>query len=221
MASFVLILIFVIRPFYLPAETDIHKLEGKKRERRPRIFILLGLLGTCAAIAEASAGDWGGILSRDTFHASPLLASLPYVLFSVTMVSGRLSGDFLAHRFGVRRVIGIAGIIGGFGLSLGLFVGGTFGVCLGWVLLGVGISTVIPLMFSATGTIATEKYSGSFPASRAVALVSGVTYFGFIVGPPLIGGVAQLSTLRVAMLIPAALAITFSIASRKLLLGVG
>jgi MFS family permease len=66
---------------------------------------------------------------------------------------------------------------------------------------GLGISIVMPLIFSAAGKIAIEKYAGQIPPSVAVARVSGTAYFGFMVGPPVIGFLSDLVTLRWAMLL--------------------
>jgi MFS family permease len=179
--------------------------------------VILGLLGLCGALGEGAASDWGGVLARDTYEASALMSALPYVFFSATMVIGRLSGDFLAHKFGVVKLLTWSGFIAGIGLTAGLFAGNIYGVIIGWLLLGVGISTVIPLMISATGTMANEKYSGQVSAAEGVALVTGVAYFGFVIGPPLIGFISEIITLRWAMLLPAVLAIIFGLSAKKVL----
>jgi MFS family permease len=145
------------------------------------------------------------------------MSALPYVFFSATMVIGRLSGDFLAHKFGVVKLLTWSGFIAGIGLTAGLFAGNIYGVIIGWFIFGIGISTVIPLMISATGALANEKYSGQVSAAEGVALVTGVAYFGFVVGPPLIGFISEIITLRWAMLLPAVLAIIFGLSAKKVL----
>ena len=193
------VMAFVIRPRLLSAEVDRHPIERHGKQRHPFIFWILGLFGLFAAISEGAAGDWGGVLARDAFSASPFVSTLPYIFFCVAMIIGRLSGDFLAHRFGASRVITAGGIIAGTGLAIGLIVGGIPILMAAWFLLGLGLSVVIPLMFSAAGTIATKQYAGVIAPSEAVATVSGVSYFGFVFGPPLIGFLAQHFTLRSAL----------------------
>ena len=175
------------------------------------------MLGLCADLGEGAAADWGGVLARETFQSTPLMSALPYVFFSFTMVSGRLSGDYLAHKFGVIKLLTWSGLVSGVGLTAGLLIGNTYGVILGWFLLGIGLSTVIPMVISATGTLANEKYSGQVSAAEGVALVTGVAYFGFVIGPPMIGFLSNLLTLRWAMLVPAALAIIFGMSAKKVL----
>ena len=134
----------VIRPRLLPAEFDRHPIEGHRKQRHPFIFWILGLFGLFAAISEGAAGDWGGVLARDAFSASPFVSTLPYIFFCVAMIIGRLSGDFLAHRFGASKVIAAGGIIAGCGLATGLIVGGIPVLMAAWFLLGLGLSVVIP-----------------------------------------------------------------------------
>lgn len=215
--SFIVLVALFTRNWFLPAEADQHIFEKHKKRKTPRRFLILGLLGLCGALGEGAASDWGGVLARETYEASALMSALPYVFFSATMVIGRLSGDFLAHKFGVVRLLTWSGFIAGIGLTAGLFAGNIYGVIIGWFLFGIGISTVIPMMISATGTLANEKYSGQVSAAEGVALVTGVAYFGFVIGPPLIGFISEIVTLRWAMLLPAVLAIIFGLSAKKVL----
>ena len=201
----------------LPAATDQHSLESKTQVRPPLIFWQMGLIGFCAAVAEGASGDWGGILLRETFGSSPFLSTLPYIVFATMMVIGRLSGDHIAQKFGVKNSITVLGLVAGSGLSIGLFVGGPIGITFGWFCVGIGVSIVLPLMFSAAGDIAKSSYQVRVAPSQAIAMVSGIEYFGFLVGPPFIGWVAQLTSLRKAMFIPALLTITLAVFVRSVI----
>jgi MFS family permease len=208
---------FFVRNSFLPASSDQHPLTKKKKIQRPRIFLFVGLLGLCAALSEGSAGDWGAVLARDTFNASPFISTLPYISFSAAMVIGRLMGDRLAVRFGPMKLIIGGGLIAGIGLASGLIVGGTGGVIFGWLAIGIGFSTVIPMLFSQAGEIAKSRPELDFAPSEAVATVSGIAYFGFLVGPPLLGFLGDLIGLRWAMMVPAILAIAMVLAARPVL----
>ena len=175
---------------------------------------MMGLLGMSASIGEGSAGDWGGVLARTTFHTSPFVGTLPYICFSITMVTGRFLGDRLAHKFGPGQLLFFGGLIAGTGLAAGLFVGGIGGEIFGWTLLGMGMCIVIPMIYSEAGTIAIHKFSGTIAPSEAVATVSGISYFGFVVGPPIMGYISEAITLRWAMLVPAALGLALAAGSR-------
>jgi MFS family permease len=204
----------LVRPLFLPASADTHHFGDEKRAKHPPIFAILGLFGLFAALSEGAAGDWGGVLARETFGASPFISTLPYIVFCTAMIIGRLSGDYLAHRFGASKVIAAGGVIAGTGLSAGLLIGGIPAIMVAWFLLGIGLSVVIPLMFSAAGTIALTKYSGVIAPSEAVAKVSGVSYFGFVIGPPLIGFIADAFELRWTLMLLAALSYLLILASR-------
>jgi len=206
---------FYARPRWLAAEADQHIfIKEEKAKRRPGLLWILGFFGFCSALAEGAAGDWGGILSRETFHASHFISALPYIAFSTTMVIGRFSGDRLAHRFTAPKILSAAGAVASIGLATGLLIGGSFGVIFGWFFLGVGLSVVIPLLFSAAGTIAATRFKGQVAPSQAVAIVSGVSYFGFIVGPPTMGLIADAIELRWAMFLVVAL-VAFLMASAR------
>jgi len=204
----------LVRPLLLPASADTHHFGDEKRAKHPFIFAILGLFGLFAALSEGAAGDWGGVLARETFGASPFISTLPYIVFCTAMIIGRLSGDYLAHRFGASKVIAAGGVIAGTGLSAGLLIGGIPAIMVAWFLLGIGLSVVIPLMFSAAGTIALTKYSGVIAPSEAVAKVSGVSYFGFVIGPPLIGFIADAFELRWTLMLLAGLSYLLILASR-------
>ena len=214
LAIVVFIIANVIKPLFLPAEADKHDFSSGPRARHPFIFWILGFFGLFAAISEGAAGDWGGVLARDAFGATPFISTLPYIVFCTAMIIGRFSGDYLAHRFGASLVIAAGGIISGTGLTVGLIVGGIPAIMVSWFLLGIGLSVVIPLMFSAAGTLASKKYAGVIAPSEAVAKVSGVSYFGFVIGPPLIGFIADIVELRWTLLLIAAFAYLLIFASR-------
>ncbi|MDP1720903.1 MAG: MFS transporter [Candidatus Nanopelagicaceae bacterium] len=214
-AAFLIFVAFYVKPHWLPADADKHQfIKEERAKKRPTLLWILGFFGFCGALSEGAAGDWGGVLSRETFHASNFVSALPYIAFSATMVIGRFSGDRLAHRFGAPKILSTGGALASAGLALGLVIGGNFGVVLGWFFLGLGLSVVIPLLFSAAGTIAATRFKGQVAPSQAVAIVSGISYFGFIVGPPTMGFLADIFQLRWAMFVPVIL-VTFLIASAR------
>jgi len=214
MAAFVLTVGVSVRNLWLPASADIHERDSsKKKLKRPTLFIALGLIGLAEQVGEGASGDWGGVLSKNTFHASPFVATLPYIFFSAAMVIGRFNGDWIAHKFGNQRTLLAGGFIAGCGLTGGILIGHTLGVIAAWTIVGLGVSVTVPILFSAVGSIATKKYPGVIAPSEAVAMVSGVAYFGFIAGPPFMGFLADQISLRWAMLIPAAFYFVFAAGS--------
>ncbi|MBU3692279.1 MAG: MFS transporter [Candidatus Nanopelagicaceae bacterium] len=214
LAGIYVVAAILIKPLFLPAEVDKHDFSTGPRAKHPFIFWIFGLFGLFAAMSEGAAGDWGGVLARDAFDATPFISTLPYIVFCTAMIIGRFSGDYLAHRFGASIIIATGGLISGTGLAAGLFIGGVPAIMVAWFLLGLGLSVVIPLMFSAAGTLASTKYAGVIAPSEAVAKVSGVSYFGFVIGPPLIGFIADAIELRWTLLLIAALSYLLIFASK-------
>ena len=216
--AFIFTIAIVTRNWFLPASADQHVVNKEaKKSKRPTKFLILGLLGLGGALGEGAASDWGGVLARDTFHASPFVTSLPYVFFSTMMVLGRISGDRIATRYGASKLLTWAGAIAGLGLFAGLISNNIYGILFAWLALGAGLATIIPMLVSASGKMANNEFVGVVSAAEGVALVTGVAYFGFVIGPPLIGFIADQTSLRWAMMIPAGLALMVSLTARKVI----
>ena len=204
----------VVRNLWLPGSVDIHALEPGTKMHRPPIIWLFGIFGLCSTIGEGAVGDWGGVLTRETYGASPFVSAIPYVVFSATMIIGRFSGDYLATRFGAARVLASGGLIASIGMTTGLILNSTAGAIFGWFWMGTGLSVAIPLLFSAAGSMANTRFAGLMAPAQAVAMVSGISYFGFIVGPPFIGFISDATTLRAALFVPALLALAIVASAR-------
>ena len=203
-----------VKKLWLPGTVDIHEVEAGTKMHRPAIIWLFGIFGLCSTIGEGAVGDWGGVLTRESYGASPFASAIPYIVFSATMIIGRFSGDFLATKFGAARVLASGGLIASIGMTTGLLMNSTAGAIFGWFWMGTGLSVAIPLLFSAVGSMANTRFAGQIAPAQAVAMVSGISYFGFIVGPPFIGFISDATTLRTALFIPAVLALAI-VASAK------
>jgi MFS family permease len=205
---------FSVRALWLPGSVDVHEVTPGTKKRRPALIWLFGIFGLCSSIGEGAVGDWGGVLTRETYDATPFVSAIPYIVFSATMIVGRFSGDLLATKFGAPRVLASGGLIASVGMTTGLLLNSTTGVILGWFWMGTGLSVAIPLLFSAAGTMANTRFAGQLAPAQAVAMVSGISYFGFIVGPPFIGFVSDATSLRAALFIPALLALAIVASAR-------
>ena len=203
-----------VKKLWLPGTVDIHEVEAGTKMHRPAIIWLFGIFGLCSTIGEGAVGDWGGVLTRESYGASPFASAIPYIVFSATMIIGRFSGDCLATKFGAARVLASGGLIASIGMTTGLLMNSTAGAIFGWFWMGTGLSVAIPLLFSAVGSMANTRFAGQMAPAQAVAMVSGISYFGFIVGPPFIGFISDATTLRTALFIPAVLALAI-VASAK------
>lgn len=161
--------------------------------RRPQTrLVLLGAAALCALLAEGAASDWSGVLLRDFLDAPPSRAGLGYAAFAAMMTVGRMAGDRVVQAVGRARSFAALAVIGAAGMTLSLSVE-TFGTAvLGFALLGLGLSAMVPMLFS---TAADTPGSAGPP----IAAVSAIGCVGLLLGPSLIGGLAQAFTLPGAL----------------------
>lgn len=193
------LLLVVFAPLYqklLPASTDVSD-EGPAFARPTRALAGLGVVAFCVLLGEGAMADWSALYLDDVLGTGPGLAAAGYAIFSLMMVVGRLAGDRLDARFGPVAIVRAGGAAAATGLALSVLVGTPFAALAGFGLVGLGLSFVFPVTLSAAG--------GSPDTSPAagIAAVSTAGYFGFLMGPPLIGLAAELITLRWAILIVA------------------
>jgi fucose permease len=161
--------------------------------RPGRALLNLGLLAFLGLLAEGAMGDWSAVYLRDALGTTAASAASGYAAFSLAMAAGRLGGDQLVNRLGRESVLRMSGIIAASGLGVGLLVGEPRLAIVGFALVGLGISNVIPLVFGlAAGVRGIEP-------GPALAAVATTGYFGFLAGPPLIGLVAEAAGLPAAL----------------------
>ena len=144
----------------------------------------LALVAFAAALGEGAAANWSGIHLRDTVEVSAGRVGWGYVAYTAAMVSVRLVGDRLTARFGRRRVVTGGGLLAacGFGLVAGVPVLPL--ALLGFAMVGLGLGSTVPLAFAAGGRVARTPGEG-------VAAIASVAYLAFLVGPPVVGYLAE------------------------------
>ena len=160
----------------------------------PRAALVIGAVGFCGVFAEGGSSDWCAVYLRDVANASPGVAALAYTAFSCTMATARLLGDFAVRRLGAVRTVRTGGVIATLGGTLVVVSHSQVPAILGFALLGIGISVVVPLCFAAAGR------RGPVP-SQAIAGVATVTYTSGLVAPAAIGGIAGASSLTVSFIL--------------------
>ncbi|WP_281636967.1 MFS transporter [Flavobacterium marginilacus] len=167
------------------------KAEKKKGFRKPdKTLILLGVIGFCSMASEGIMFDWSGVFFKDIVKAPGALIILGYTSFMIMMASGRFFGDKLINKYGRKKVMQISGIM----ISSGFFTAVAFPYIipsmLAFMVIGLGVSTVVPTLYSIAGKHPT------IPTGEALTTVSSVSFLGFLMGPPVIGHIAELSSLR-------------------------
>ncbi|MFN2247189.1 MAG: MFS transporter [Candidatus Promineifilaceae bacterium] len=165
----------------------------------PHPLWALGVVAFCVAIGEGSMGDWSGVYLAEVIRTTEAFAALGFAAFSATMTLGRLAGDWLVVRFAPVNVVRYGGLLASWGLLMAVFSHNEYVVLLGFAAVGAGVANGIPLAFSAAG-----KFPG-MAAGAGIAGVATIGYAGFLAGPPLIGLVAEATSLRVAFFLAALL----------------
>lgn len=147
-------------------------------------LVLLGALMLCGTLGEGAAADWLALYLVDEAQMSQGLAAAGFTCFTVMMLIGRALGTNVVERLGRVRTIRAAGVVIVAGVSLLLLASNAPLAVMGAVVWGLGISLVFPTAVSAAGEV------GDRPES-AIAYVSTVGYGGFLLGPPLVGFIAE------------------------------
>jgi fucose permease len=147
----------------------------------------------CCFLVEGAIGDWSGVYLRRVLLTSQGFAALGYAAFSVAMCTGRLTGDIIIHKCGRLNVVRFGSLIAIAGLALVVTFKMPALSLLGFSLIGIGVSNIVPIGFTAAGN------SKDVEPGKAIATVSLMGYVGLLIGPPLIGFTAEVVTLRVAL----------------------
>ena len=157
------------------------------RERRPwfalpdKTLAKYGLISFASMACEGTMFDWSGIYFRKAVHASREVATLGFVAYMTAMMLGRLTGDRLANRFGIRSMLTYSGVLIGSGLVIASVLPFPLTAGFGFILTGFGVSCVIPMTFSMAGR------SAGMSSGSAIAAVSTVGYLR-VFGSPSAGG---------------------------------
>jgi predicted MFS family arabinose efflux permease len=170
----------------------------------------LGAIAFCSAIGEGAMADWGGVYMERTVGATSTIAALGYAAFSLTMTAGRLAGDRLVSRYAPSLLVRGGGLLAGVGLVLAIIFPWVPTTLLGFALVGAGLSIAIPLVFSAAGHVP------DLPPGTGIAGVATIGYAGFLAGPPVIGLVAEATSLQVGLGVVALLAFTLVLTGRAI-----
>jgi fucose permease len=166
---------------------------GSSFVRPSRAIAALGIVAFCGLLVEGAVADWSAVYLNNVLETGPGLAAGGFAAFSLAMAAGRITGDRLVYLTSPTAVVRYGGLIAAAGMSLALVSGNPWLTLLGFALVGAGMANVVPIIFSAAG-----QMPGLAPGP-AIAAVASSGYFGFLAGPPIIGLVAELITLRAAL----------------------
>ncbi|WP_300733338.1 MFS transporter [Pseudomonas sp.] len=174
------------------------------------VVLFIGLLCFTVFLAEGAMLDWSAVFLTTEKHIEDAYAGLGYAAFAMTMTVGRLLGDVIVSRLGARTVIVLGGLFAAGGIALATLAPGWEMALLGYALVGVGCSNIVPVLYTAVGK------QTVMPENIAVPAITTLGYAGILAGPAAIGFIAHASSLGSAFLLIAALLVAVAISGRIL-----
>jgi fucose permease len=156
-------------------------------------MVLLGAIAFAAMLCEGATADWSAVYLSGPLHMRGVVPGLGYTVFSLAMVTVRLSGNRLLTRFRTDRLLPALALVATLGFAAALLIAQPVAALLGFGCLGIGLASVVPAVFSAAGRIP------GLPPGTAVATASACGWAGFVCGPPLIGRLSTWASLPVAL----------------------
>jgi len=186
------ILNLIIVKFYFRISSKIDE-EHSFQFKNFKPLLVLALIAFFVMASEGAIVDWSALYLEKVSLAKFTWIGLGYTAFSATMALGRFFGDEISGRFGSRALILIGSVLGVFGFGLVLMVQPILAIA-GFGLVGLGLSVIIPELFRMSG-----KTEG-VESSQGISFVSGVGFFGFLIGPVLLGFLADIYNLKLSFL---------------------
>jgi MFS family permease len=177
------------------ADTPAGEARGRALRRAAAPALLgLGVLAACGAFVEDAGASWSALYLRTELAAGAAAAGLGFVALQGAMTVGRLTGDRIVDRFGQRRVVEVGGVLIAGGMGLALAVPSVATTLVGFALAGLGVATLIPAVYHAA-----DELPG-LPHGVGLAVINWLLRVGFLLSPPLIGVLADATSLRIALL---------------------
>ncbi|AZE12378.1 Membrane protein mosC [Pseudomonas chlororaphis subsp. aureofaciens] len=156
------------------------------------VVLFIGCLCFVVFLAEGAVLDWSAVFLSAERQVDAAYAGLGYAAFALTMTVGRLTGDAIVHKLGARRVIVMGGSLATAGLLLATLAPAWEAALVGYALVGVGCSNIVPVLYTAVGK------QTVMPEAIAVPAITTLGYAGILAGPALIGFIAHGSSLSIA-----------------------
>jgi len=199
---FFIILMVLARNYLLNVEGEQSSEEQATFQFPPRALWGLGVLAFASGLSEGAIIDWSTLYFRDIVGTSEAVAALGLAAFSFTMLVMRFAGDFVADKIGASLLVRIGGVGVVIGVGMALLFATFWTTIVGFMISGIGLAVAIPLAFSAAGKIP------DLPSGRAIAGVATIGYAAFLIGPVVIGFIADATSLRIALIVIMVLAAT-------------
>jgi MFS family permease len=180
---------------YVVKDKKVSGAGGMVMKKPDALLLRISMIAFLGMMAEGCMFDWSGVYFKKVIKADPSMIALGYVAFMGAMASGRFLTDKIAARFTKVAVIQVSGVLIFAGLMLSVVFSTVVVSTLGFLLVGFGVASIIPLSYSIAGR------SKLYTPSVALAIVSTISFFGFLIGPPMIGFIADLFNLKASFIL--------------------
>lgn len=208
-AALVFIIVLIARRYLIPGTTG--PAEKKKFFSKPEgVLVKLGVIAFCSMAAEGTMFDWSGVYFKEVVEAPSSLIIMGYASFMIMMATGRFFGDRIIAKVGRKKLLQVSGILVLTGLMISVLFPYLITATIGFFIVGWGVSSIIPTVYS------TAAKSAKIAPGMALASVSSIGFFGFLMGPPLIGYIAQLANLRYSFAVVALFGLCITLIVSKL-----
>jgi MFS family permease len=174
-----------------------------------RSILGLGLIAFLSMMCEGAMFDWSGIYFKKVVQAEGAWIGAGYVAFMTTMAGTRFIADRFKEKFGLITVMRVSGLLIFIGLMTSVLWPQLVPSMLGFLLVGSGVSALVPMVFSEAGR------STIISPSAAIAAISTIGFLGFLIGPPVIGWIAGLSSLRTSFALIAFIGLSIAVLAKK------
>ena len=199
---------FFILSRYLVADIQAVESKSDTKLKLSTGLMALGAIAFCALLGEGAIADWGALYLKNSLGADAGLAAAGFVAFGFCMAIFRFIGDQLRLRLGDARVVLLSGIVATFGMILAVLPSQIWTTIIGFGFVGAGFAVIFP---AALGLVSRLEQGSSGPA---IAWVSSVAYSGFLIGPPLIGLLSEVISLRFGLLVVLLAGVTIAVLSK-------
>ena len=191
-----IILLLISNRYFLPSGKREQTPQKKKSPFKlpERALWVLGLIAFSSSIGEGAMADWSAVYLSSALKTTASFAALGYAAFSITMTIGRLVGDRIIKRFNPKSIVQFGSFIATLGLTLAILTKSPYVVMIGFAAIGLGLANIVPIAFSAAGN------RKGISASEGIAGVASIGYAGFLAGPPMIGFLAEATSIRIAFI---------------------
>ena len=174
-------------------------------------LLVLGVFAGLGLIAEGAMYDWSVLYLQQELGSPQTEAAWAYASFSAAMAAARFGGDWVRARIAPAVLLRASALLAAFAMVVVLVATAPWLALVGFALAGIGFANVVPLLFTAA-----SKVPGTSPA-HAIAAVSSLGYLGFMGGPPIIGFVAQGTSLGAALWLVVVFAVVLAFGARRAL----